>query len=116
MQPHRGQLQVDPGVLLMGYPGDVNYDTLDLTAAQRRPDWTKDGSFMVFRKLEQDVPEFNAYLKLNGPNWRNFIPAVDQSQNLSNDEGGELWGARMLGRWKSVRLKCCNRRLNYINY
>lgn len=30
-------------------------------AANNRPDWALDGSFMAFRKLPQLVPEFDKY-------------------------------------------------------
>jgi len=53
---------------------------------------------MVFRKLEQDVPEFNAYLKENGKRWKEFTPPGLQ---LTDGEGADLWGARMVGRWPS---------------
>jgi deferrochelatase/peroxidase EfeB len=51
-----------------------------------RPAWAKDGSFLVFRQLKQLVPEFNKTL-------------VDNPINGSP----ELTGARIIGRWKSVR-------------
>ena len=100
MEPHKGQLQVDPGVIIMGYKGDPNFD---MKYCRKRPAWTKNGTFMVFRKLEQDVLGFNRYLKANGQNWRNFVPPVDPKLNLTDEEGAELFGARMVGRWKSVR-------------
>ena len=39
-------------MILTGRPGDTTV----------RPSWALDGSFLVFRKLKQLVPEFNAYL------------------------------------------------------
>ncbi|KAJ7138441.1 fungal peroxidase [Mycena crocata] len=56
-----------------------------------RPDWAKDGSFLVFRQLKQLVPEFNKFLADN----------PIRSPNLTAKEGSELLGARMVGRWKS---------------
>ena len=50
--PHRGQNQCDPGVIIMGYKGDPVFDSTD-PRIPARPDWPKDGSLMVFRKLEQ---------------------------------------------------------------
>ncbi|KAF5318263.1 hypothetical protein D9758_018706 [Tetrapyrgos nigripes] len=64
--PKNGQIQVDPGVILLGYRGD--------SLAIKRPPWAKGGSMMVFRKLEQSVPEFNKWLRENGPRWREFRP------------------------------------------
>ncbi|KAF5374348.1 hypothetical protein D9758_004699 [Tetrapyrgos nigripes] len=50
-----------------------------------------DGSFLAFRYLFQLVPEFNEFLKSN----------PIKGKNLSDEEGSELLGARMVGRWKS---------------
>jgi deferrochelatase/peroxidase EfeB len=58
-----------------------------------RPDWAKGGSFLVFRQLKQLVPEFNKFLTDN--------PIV--MPNLTLQQGSDLLGARMVGRWKSVR-------------
>ncbi|KAH7908198.1 hypothetical protein BJ138DRAFT_390834 [Hygrophoropsis aurantiaca] len=94
-----GQHEVDPGVIVMGYKGDPIFDNPELP---QRPAWTRNGSMMVFRKLEQDVPEFDQYLKENGKDWRNFAKAPDEAQPpLSDEEGAELFGAYMVGRWKS---------------
>ncbi|KAG8775972.1 hypothetical protein FRC12_001166 [Ceratobasidium sp. 428] len=94
----------DPGVIIMGYNGDPNFDGKDPVTYPPRPDWTKDGSFMVFRKLEQDVPEFNAYVVENGKRWREFIPEEGKGGQvqLTDLEGAKLFGAQMFGRWKSV--------------
>jgi deferrochelatase/peroxidase EfeB len=54
-------MQVGAGVIIAGYKGDPALD--------KRPIWVKDGAFMVFRKLEQLVPEFHQYLARNGPRW-----------------------------------------------
>lgn len=55
-----------------------------------RPDWAIGGSFLVFRQLEQRVPEFHEYLALA------TVPF-----NMDPEEGAELLGARLVGRWKS---------------
>ncbi|KAG1837457.1 hypothetical protein DFJ58DRAFT_862930 [Suillus subalutaceus] len=51
--PRAGQVQVDPGVIIMGYPGDPVRD--DPTTKVKRPAWTEDRSILVFRKLEQSA-------------------------------------------------------------
>jgi deferrochelatase/peroxidase EfeB len=66
---------IEPGVILISELGDQ----LDVT----RPTWAKDGSFMVFRKLRQFVPEFNYFLAKN--------PILDGG--LTPAQGSELLGA-----------------------
>ncbi len=93
-----GQRTVDPGVIVMGYKGDP---ALDNSSSVQRPTFTKDGSFMVFRKLEQDVLGFENYIDTN---WK-AIPATygkHGENKLSKDERKALFGARMVGRFKTV--------------
>ncbi|KAG2336934.1 Dyp-type peroxidase [Suillus weaverae] len=96
---HEGQIQVDPGVIIMGYPGDPVRD--DSTIKVKRPAWTKDGTILVFRKLEQSVILFEDYVQKNGPRWREFIPGGDISPPLNKQEAEDLFAARLIGRWKS---------------
>lgn len=49
---------------------------------------------MAFRHFQQMVPEFNAYMLANA------IQATSEG-NLTQEQGAELLGARMFGRWKS---------------
>lgn len=44
-------------VILFGYDGEVRQG---VPSAQ--PTWAKDGSFLVFRKIRQFVPEWNRYV------------------------------------------------------
>lgn len=80
--PNPGQFVAQPGIILLGQDGD---DT-------DRPSWATGGSFMVFRQLKQLVPEFNQFLTENAL----------EVDGLTAEEGAELLGARMVGRWKSV--------------
>ncbi|KDR79158.1 hypothetical protein GALMADRAFT_208622 [Galerina marginata CBS 339.88] len=90
-----GQRVVKPGVVIMGYPGDSVYDDADAVA---RPDFTKDGSFMVFRKLEQNVLFLEDYVNKN---WRS-IPAKPASDvSLTDQQRKKLFAARMVGRFKT---------------
>lgn len=73
----------EAGVILLGQPGD------DL--AKSRPTWAIDSSFVVFRKLRQHVPEFNDFVANH--------PIKDPG--LGHEQGSDLLGARMVGRWKS---------------
>nr|UQK85149.1 dye decolorizing peroxidase [uncultured fungus] len=85
--PFPGQKTVPAGVILMGNDlGDISPGKVPT-----HPDWTKDGSFLVFRKLAQLVPEFNDFLAKN--------PIV--LPGLTPEAGSEFLGARMMGRWKS---------------
>ncbi|KAJ7931178.1 fungal peroxidase [Mycena leptocephala] len=76
-----GQAVVAAGSILVNETGD----------SVTRPTWAKDGSFLVFRQLEQLVPEFNKFLTDN--------PIVEDG--LTAQQGSDLLGARMVGRWKS---------------
>jgi hypothetical protein len=49
-----GQKAVPPGIALLRNNGD------DLSSS--RPEWSTDGSFLVFRYFEQLVPEFHDYV------------------------------------------------------
>ncbi|KAJ6506018.1 dye-decolorizing peroxidase precursor [Mycena vulgaris] len=73
----------NPRTFLLGELGDASQDS--------RPSWAIDGSFLVFRKLQQFVPEFNKFLTDNPLEVGVLSPA----------EGSALLGARMVGRWKS---------------
>ncbi|KAJ7476657.1 fungal peroxidase [Mycena latifolia] len=79
--PMPGQAVVESGSILLGETGD----------STTRPAWAKDGSFLVFRQLQQLVPEFNQFLTDN--------PIV--IDGLTAEQGSDLLGARMVGRWKS---------------
>lgn len=76
--PLPGQLPMDAGHFLL----------LEQSDGLTRPAWSKDGSFLAFRQLQQLVPEFNQFL-------------VDKSLNVPGLTP-DLLGARMVGRWKSV--------------
>ena len=80
--PMPGQIVIQPGHILLGENED----------AVQRPPWAKDGSFLAFRQLKQLVPEFNKFLTDN--------PIIEPG--LTPEQGSELMGARMVGRWKSV--------------
>ncbi|KAJ6501278.1 hypothetical protein DFH09DRAFT_326447 [Mycena vulgaris] len=80
--PLPGQAVVPAGEILLGETGD----------SIARPSWAKDGSFLVFRQLKQLVPEFNKFLTDNPIR----APGIRTQQ-----QGSDLLGARMIGRWKS---------------
>ena len=75
-----GQRMLDPGRFVFGYPGEPS------PSSRARPVWMRNGSFMVFRRLAQLVPEFDQFL-------------LSQAHSLGMDP--LLLGARLVGRWKS---------------
>ena len=75
--PFPGQRLIDPGHFVFGYPGQAGPPPLA---------WMNNGSFMVFRRLNQLVPEFSSYI-------------LSEAGRLEVDP--VLLGARLLGRWKS---------------
>jgi len=82
-----GRDPVWPGEFVLGYPGQDPKDperagsTLPLPAP-----WAKNGSYMVFRRLEQRVPEFHRFVA---------------AEALRLGIYPELLAARMVGRWRS---------------
>lgn len=78
---HRGTETIHQGIILVGRGGD--------TLKDQRPSWALDGSFLAFRKLKQNVPEFQKFLDVEAVN-----------TGLSS----ELLGAKLVGRWKSGML------------
>jgi Dyp-type peroxidase family len=89
-QPNQGLPGQDllwPGEFVFGYPGqhrDNPYQ--EGLVPQMATPWMRNGSYMVFRRLEQKVPEFRRFVR-------------EQASRLGMDP--ELLAARMVGRWKS---------------
>lgn len=86
-QGERSQDLIWPGEFVFGYPGQ---DPKDPVKEGPQPEmaapWLRNGSYMVFRRLEQKVPEF-----------RRFV--AERAARLGMDP--ELLAARLVGRWKS---------------
>lgn len=85
----------------MGHAGDP---IVDDTSRVQRPEFTKDGSFMVFRKLEQAVLSFEDYVNKSYFS----IPSDEPNDGslLTVSERKDLFGARLFGRFKKVRITC----------
>ncbi|MCE9621426.1 MAG: Dyp-type peroxidase [Actinomycetia bacterium] len=84
-----GQDLLWPGEFVLGYPSQAGPGAdveVQGPIATSGPDWTKNGSYLVFRRLRQDVAGFRA-----------FIRSVAKDQGLSED----LAGAKIVGRYKS---------------
>ncbi|KAJ6526854.1 hypothetical protein DFH09DRAFT_832956, partial [Mycena vulgaris] len=82
--PLPGQRTIVPLALSLGH------DTVQLN-----PPWANNGSFLAFHQLQQLVPEFGKFLFDNAPSAIN-------GTSLTQEQGTELLGARMMGRWKSL--------------
>jgi Dyp-type peroxidase family len=82
-----GQDLLWPGEFFLGYPGQDPHDMRKPGAIAPLPaPWARNGSYMVFRRLQQRVPEFNDFVR---------------SQAARFGMYPELLAARMVGRWKS---------------
>src|SRR5262249_17265715 len=82
-----GQDRLWPGEFVFGYPGqDPNDANKKGKTKMEGPPWSKNGSFLVFRRLRQDVGAFHDFLKREGDRL---------------GLGPELLGARCVGRWAS---------------
>lgn len=92
---HPGSDLIQPGEFVLGYPrqGNPSGDpTRPAPPDEPRPHapWMKDGSFQVFRRLQQDVPGF----------WAQVTRRV---QSLPSDDPmrEDLLAAKLVGRWRS---------------
>jgi len=82
-----GQDLLWPGEFVFGYPGqDPEHPTKEGPPPEMAAAWMRNGSYMVFRRLEQKVPEFQRFVR-------------EQAARLAMDSA--LLAARMVGRWKS---------------
>ncbi|KAJ3566218.1 hypothetical protein NP233_g7137 [Leucocoprinus birnbaumii] len=98
---HFGFLDGISNPLIAGFdktvPGPTPIDASNvLTGYTQANDWTQDGSFLVFRYLLQKVPEFNNFLDAN-----RLQNDPITSASLTEQQGSDLLGARLVGRWKS---------------
>ena len=82
-----GQDRLWPGEFVFGYPGqDPKNPDKKGEVKTEGPSWSKNGSFLVFRRLRQDVGDFHEFLKREGDRLK---------------LGAELFGAKCVGRWAS---------------
>lgn len=82
--PFLGSPIIDLGIIVMGREGDIDQ--------AQRPEWVVDGSLFATRKLNNLVPEFDAYLLREGPK---IFPGMDAQK------AADKLGARLMGRWKN---------------
>ncbi len=92
-----GQDLLWPGEFIFGYPGqkpegpgtDAGPDSLTRQdGSPAAPDWARNGSYLVIRRLRQDVGGFHAFLK-------------DQADRRGGEVSPEAVGSRLVGRWPS---------------
>lgn len=94
LNPNQGKPGQDllwPGEFVFGYPeqdpdADDIIANLPDTLKKKGPLWAKDGSYLVIRRLRQDVDGFHRFL---------------ESEAKKHDTSSDLLGAKLVGRWKS---------------
>jgi Dyp-type peroxidase family len=88
-----GQDLVWPGVFLLGHPATSPDPLIAGIPTQPIPEWTRNGSFLVFRRLRQDVGLF----------WRTMKSEADRLKKLPGFENftDEVLASRIVGRWPS---------------
>lgn len=88
-----GQDLVWPGEFVLGYPGQTPDPLVPGRARTEQPVWTKNGSFLVFRRLRQDVRLF----------WEVMAAEAERLSRQPGFEGMTQVGlaARLVGRWPS---------------
>lgn len=92
--PKIGQEMIPAGEFILGYPRNdaaqpappSDYQPVPPQPAPSAPTWAKDGSYLVFRRLRQDVKGFN-----------DFVRQTSSTTGLRPD----LLEAKLVGRYKS---------------
>jgi Dyp-type peroxidase family len=90
--PRRGENRIPVGEILLGYRNA--YDQYPLTPIWRDFDLGKNGTYLVFRKLAQDVAGFWGWIAGQARRLAPGDPA--EAAQLT-----ELIGAKLVGRWRS---------------
>jgi Dyp-type peroxidase family len=88
-----GQDLLWPGEFVLGYPGTSPDPLIAGPRTQAVPEWTRNGSFLVFRRLRQDVGLF----------WRTMKEQAEQIAKLPGFDktSYEALAALLVGRWPS---------------
>jgi Dyp-type peroxidase family len=88
-----GQDLVWPGVLLLGHPATSPDPLVPGLPSPATPEWSRNGSFLVFRRLRQDVGLF----------WRTMRDRAAELSKLPGFEGmtEEKLASLIVGRWPS---------------
>ncbi|HXU44450.1 MAG TPA: Dyp-type peroxidase [Thermoanaerobaculia bacterium] len=88
-----GQDLVWPGEFVLGYPATSPDPLFAGPPSATTPQWTRNGSFLVFRRLRQDVALFRRTLRQESERLRK-LPGFDAFTP-------EYLAARLVGRWPS---------------
>ncbi|GAA2399638.1 Dyp-type peroxidase [Actinomadura vinacea] len=88
-----GQYLVWPGEFVFGYPKSGADPLMPGRVNLPGPSWSRNGSYLAFRRLRQDVPAFRTFVR-------------EESERLSKQQGfaqatPEWLAARVVGRWPS---------------
>lgn len=90
-----GQPLLQPGEFVVGYdrqhPDDPASSQPDQPPLRTEPEWATNGSYLVYRRLRQDVAAFERFLEHGVRELRNAGVEVDAAR----------FGAMCVGRWKS---------------
>jgi Dyp-type peroxidase family len=88
-----GQALVWPGEFVFGYPRTSPDPLVPGPIEATKPEWTRNGSFLVYRRLAQDVGAF----------WRRMRDEAERLSQLPGFAGLEdvTLASRLVGRWPS---------------
>ncbi|MDB5384814.1 MAG: hypothetical protein JWM11_460 [Planctomycetaceae bacterium] len=88
-----GQDLVWPGVLILGHPATSPDPLIPGLSSPASPEWTRNGSYLVFRRLRQDVGLF----------WRTMHQEAERLAGLPGFSGttDDILASRIVGRWPS---------------
>ena len=86
-----GQHLVWPGQFVFGYPTQDEEDPLRPGEVRECPDWMRNGSLLVFRRLRQDVAAFRRFLDEEAKKFEPTSAVPWSARQL---------GARVVGRWE----------------
>jgi len=84
-----GRPLIMPGEFVLGYDTQSGIDGATVPALELASAWHKNGSFLIFRRLRQDVAAFRRFIKSAEDSLKSQLPGLDAGQI----------GAAFIGRW-----------------